>query len=293
MQIEIDDMSGFCYGVVKTIQLAEDALNDGGHVYCLGEIVHNDEEVKRLKSKGLLIIDHDDLKNISNSTILIRAHGEPPETYRQIEDNANPLKEGTCPIVLQLQKKVRAAWEEMKETNGQIVIYGKKGHAEVTGLVGQTNGAAIVVNKTDDLSMIDFSRPVALFAQTTQPMSGYETIGNAIIERMLHFFPTDTLPLKISDSICRHVSNRGDHIKKFAHKYDVVIFVSGTNSSNGKVLYDICLKSNSNSFWVTSAGEVKLEWFEHAASVGICSATSTPRWLMEVVAERIKNITNN
>jgi 4-hydroxy-3-methylbut-2-enyl diphosphate reductase len=293
MQIEIDNQSGFCYGVVKTIQLAEDALNDGNPVYCLGEIVHNEKEVERLKAKGLIIIDHNDLKRISNSTVLTRAHGEPPETYKQIEDNANHLKEGTCPIVLHLQKKVRLAWKEMKEIDGQIVIYGKNGHAEVTGLIGQTNGTAIVVNNIDNLEEIDFSKPVALFAQTTQPISGYEMIGNAIKERMLHFFPSDALPLKITDSICGHVSNRGERIKEFAHNYDVVIFVSGTNSSNGKVLYDICLKSNSNSFRVTNADEVKREWFEHAASVGICSATSTPRWLMEVVAERIKIITNN
>jgi 4-hydroxy-3-methylbut-2-en-1-yl diphosphate reductase len=293
MLIEIDNSSGFCYGVEKTIQLAENALNEGSSVYCLGEIVHNEQEVERLRNKGLIIIEHDDLKNITHSKVLIRAHGVPPATYKQIEGHSNLIKDGTCPIVLNLQKKVRAAWEEMKETGGQIIIYGKQGHPEVTGLVGQTDGKAIVANKPEDLDKIDFSKPTALFAQTTQSKKSYDLFSNMIKEKMLHFFSFETLPLKITDSICRYVSNRGEHIKEFAQKYDVIIFVSGTSSSNGKILYDVCLNNNPNSFLVSNADEVKREWFEHAASVGICSATSTPRWLMDVIAERIKNLTLN
>jgi 4-hydroxy-3-methylbut-2-enyl diphosphate reductase len=292
MNIEIDKHSGFCYGVVKTIQLAENALEEGNPVYCLGDIVHNEREVERLKSKGLIVIDHADLKRISNFTVLIRAHGEPPDTYRRVEANANILKEGTCPIVLHLQKKIQTAWEETKMINGQIVIYGKKGHAEVIGLVGQTDNEAIVVSNEDDLGKVDFSRPVVLFAQTTQPIEGFECIGGIIRERMRPHFPSDQLPLTINDSICRHVSKRGIHIREFAEKHDVIVFVSGTSSSNGKALYEICKKANSNSFKIADTSELKQEWFANVASVGICSATSTPMWLMEEAAEKIKQISS-
>jgi len=293
MNIEVDKQSGFCYGVVKTIQLAEEALQGENPVYCLGDIVHNESEVERLKSKGLIIINHEDLKKISNFTVLVRAHGEPPETYRLIEANANILKEGTCPIVLHLQNKIKNAWIKMKEMNGQVVIFGKKGHAEVIGLVGQTEGYAIVVSSIDDIGKIDFSRPLEMFAQTTQPLEGYEMIGNAVKKGMEQFFETDLLPLKMNDTICRHVSKRGEHIKEFALKHDVIIFVSGTNSSNGKILYDICKTVNAKSFCVKDASVVNPDWFANATSVGICSATSTPRWLMDLVAEKIKTVTNN
>jgi 4-hydroxy-3-methylbut-2-enyl diphosphate reductase len=289
MNIEIDNHSGFCYGVVRTIQLAENALAEGNPVYCLGDIVHNEKEVERLKSKGLIIINHEDLKKISNFKVLIRAHGEPPDTYKQIEANTNKLMEGTCPIVLQLQKKVLKACEEMNSVNGQVVIYGKKGHAEVIGLEGQTGNKAIVVSNVDDLEDIDFSRPIALFAQTTQPLDGYELICSTIKHRMEPNFNTNQLPLTICDSICRHVSKRGDHIKEFAKRHDVVVFVSGTNSSNGKVLYDICRKANPKSYKIADPSELKQEWFTQVNSVGICSATSTPIWLMEEAAEKIKN----
>jgi 4-hydroxy-3-methylbut-2-en-1-yl diphosphate reductase len=292
MNIEIDNHSGFCYGVVKTIQLAENALEEGNPVYCLGDIVHNEKEVERLKSKGLVIIDHQDLKKISNFTVLIRAHGEPPDTYRLIEANANILKEGTCPIVLHLQKRIQKAWEEMKMTNGQIVIFGKKGHAEVIGLVGQTEDTAIIVNNEADLEKIDFSRPIALFAQTTQSMDGYESIGNIIRQRMSPYFQSGQLPLTINDSICRHVSKRGTHIMEFAERHDVIVFVSGTSSSNGKVLYELCKKTNPKSYKIADTNELKQEWFANAESVGICSATSTPMWLMEEAAETIKQLSS-
>jgi 4-hydroxy-3-methylbut-2-en-1-yl diphosphate reductase len=290
MFIDIDSDSGFCYGVVKTIQLAEDALNQGKPVYCLGEIVHNEEEVKRLQAKGLIIIEKDELTKVENSTVLIRAHGEPPATYQKIAGNANTLRDGTCPIVLQLQKKVKTAWESIKTNRGQVVIYGKQGHAEVEGLAGQANNEAIIISNISDIEKIDFSRPVALFAQTTQSVEGLKEIENILRQRMLPFHPEDALPLTITDSICRHVSRRGEHLKLFAKKYDVVVFVSGTHSSNGKVLFEICSKNNPSSYWVPQADDVKAEWFASAQSVGICGATSTPRWLMEEVAKKIETL---
>jgi 4-hydroxy-3-methylbut-2-enyl diphosphate reductase len=291
MQIDIDSYSGFCYGVVKTIQLAEEVLGQGEPVYCLGEIVHNEEEVNRLKLQGLVIIGKDDLKDIQNSTVLIRAHGEPPDTYEKIASNSNKLREGTCPIVLQLQKKIRLAWDEMKKVNGQVLIYGKQGHAEVTGLAGQTDGNAIIISNINELVKIDFSRPICLFAQTTQSSDGFEQIINAIEQGMRQFFPNTNALLKITDSICQHVSKRGEHLAVFARKHDVVIFVSGKNSSNGKVLFDVCQNNNPGSYWISTIKEVKPGWFLSAKSVGICGATSTPQWLMEQVAEKIRKVT--
>lgn len=289
MQIEIDSNSGFCYGVVKTVELAEAALSSGQPVYCLGEIVHNEEEVERLRAKGLTVINHEDLQHIKNATVLVRAHGEPPSTYNQISEGKNMLKEGTCPIVLQLQKKVRDAWAEMQQVNGQIVIYGKKGHAEVVGLCGQTDNKAIVVSSPDDLASVDFTKPVWLFSQTTQPLEGFQTIAALLKDKLSVSFPGQE-PLKVTDSICRHVSKRGEHLKVFAQKFDVVIFVCGTHSSNGKVLFEICKKTNPNAYWVPGAEYVQKEWFVDKKSVGIAGATSTPRWLMEQVALKIEEI---
>lgn len=292
MRIEIDSNSGFCYGVVKTIELAEKALDNGSPVYCLGEIVHNEEEVERLKSKGLIIIENSDLDKIHGSTVLIRAHGEPPATYREIASQANTLKEGTCPIVLNLQKKIRLAWEKIKDANGQIVIYGKKDHAEVIGLAGQAADRCIVISNIAELDKIDYSKPVALFSQTTQSPTGYRELENAIRQRMESFFPSGNIPLETTNSICGHVSKRGENLKEFALQHDVIVFVSGTNSSNGKVLFEICRGSNSKSYWVPNADEVKPEWFTGTETVGICGATSTPRWLMEKVADKIETMTN-
>lgn len=290
MLVEIDNKSGFCYGVVKTIKMAEDALAEGLAVYCLGDIVHNEEEVERLKSKGLLIINREELQDIHNAKILIRAHGEPPATYQTIENNTNFLTDGTCPIVLQLQKKVRTVWEEIKEKQGQVIIYGKEGHAEVKGLVGQTEGHAIVVDNISDLEQIDFSKPVALFAQTTQPPAGYEDIANAIRQNMMTYFQVDNMPLKIVNSICGYVSKRGEHLAEFSKNYEVVIFVSGINSSNGKVLVEICRKNNSNTYLISKPEELNSDWFNNVKSVGICGATSTPQWLMENILQKIKDI---
>jgi len=292
MQIEIDSNSGFCYGVTKTIQLAEEALKNGEPLYCLGEIVHNGEEVERLKSKGLVVINTEDLNTISNAKVLVRAHGEPPITYNQIVKHSNTLYEGTCPIVLKLQKKVFDAWNDMKSSGGQIVIYGKKDHAEVIGLAGQTNDEAIIISQKVDLDRIDFSKPIALFSQTTQSIDGYECIINEIRIRLSMSPISNENSLKVNDSICRYVSRRGEHLIEFSKKHNVIVFVSGTNSANGKVLFDICSKNNLNSFWVQNADEIRKDWFVTANSVGICGATSTPQWLMEKVYERINDIAN-
>lgn len=293
MQIEIDNNSGFCYGVTKTIQIAEEALDEGKPVYCLGEIVHNEEEVERLKAKGLIIIDKSDLENIKDSKVLVRAHGEPPATYDQINKHSNVLYEGTCPIVLHIQKKVLIAWNDMKAVGGQVIIYGKKGHAEVVGLAGQTNNEAIIISREDDLDQIDFSKPVSIFSQTTQSSEEYQRIIKMIRIRMSGFSLKTENSLQVTDSICRHVSKRGEHLIQFAQKHDVIIFVSGTNSSNGKVLFEVCRKHNTQSFWVPGANELKKEWFINVNTVGICGATSTPQWLMENVAKKIKELTTN
>lgn len=293
MQIEIDSHSGFCYGVTKTIRLAEEALSNGQPVYCLGEIVHNQEEVNRLAKQGLVVIQNKDLADISGSKVLIRAHGEPDSTYQNIQTHGNQLFDGTCPIVLQLQKKVRKTFEEMKAAHGQVIIYGKKGHAEVVGLVAQTNNEAIVVSNAEELDKINFSIPTSVFAQTTQAPGDYERIITEIKARMGKCFPQGQIPLQITDSICRHVSKRGEHLNNFAQQHDVIIFVSGKNSSNGKVLYEVCRKANTNSYWIAEPGEIKGEWFLNTSSTGICGATSTPLWLMEKVAEKIGEITNN
>ena len=286
MLVEVDKKSGFCYGVQKTIKLAEDALVEGNPLYCLGEIVHNEEEVERLKSKGLTIITHEELVNLRNANILVRAHGEPPSTYEKLNKNLNILSEGTCPIVLQLQKKVRASWMEYKDKQGQIVIYGKKGHAEVIGLAGQTEGQAILVENIRDLEQIDFAKPVILFAQTTQPPSGYQELADAIQSKMKPFFQ-DSVPLYITNSICGHVSKRGEHLATFSRNYDVVLFVSGSKSSNGKVLLEICRANNPNTHWVSGPQDVNFDWFRNAGSVGICGATSTPQWLMESISQLV------
>ncbi len=293
MHIEIDTKSGFCYGVVKTIKLAEDALANGKPVYCLGDIVHNDEEVKRLKLKGLTIINHEQLQSISNANVMIRAHGEPSSTYNLLNKNSNTLTEGTCPIVLKLQKKVRAAWEELKDKQGTIIIYGKKGHAEVIGLMGQTDGNAIIVDDIADLQDVDFSKPIALFSQTTQQPEGYTEITNAIKLKMLSHIAEGEIPLKITNSICGHVSQRGEHLAEFVKNYEIIIFVSGAKSSNGKILLDICRKNNSNTHWVANAEELHNEWFTNVNTVGICGATSTPQWLMVDISQKIKSFDKN
>jgi 4-hydroxy-3-methylbut-2-en-1-yl diphosphate reductase len=287
MLVDIDDGSGFCFGVNRAIKLAEHTEKD--EIYCLGEIVHNSEEVKRLEENGMKTVQLNNLDTITNSRILIRAHGEPPSTYKLIEKNKNVLIDGTCPIVLKLQQKIRKAWEDSLPLKGQIVIFGKKDHAEVIGLVGQTNNQAIVIKDKSDFDLIDFTKPVYLFSQTTMKPAEYENISIEIQSRINAAGAPDDY-FRFHNSICGHVSGRGERLKEFAKAYDIIVFVSGKNSSNGKVLLDVCRNANPNTFWATDIDSVKEEWFLNANRVGICGATSTPRWLMEQIGEKIKSV---
>jgi 4-hydroxy-3-methylbut-2-en-1-yl diphosphate reductase len=290
MQIEIDNNSGFCFGVQKAIELAEESLKQGTPVFCLGEIVHNPEEIKRLEALGMKTIQTNDLKNITHANILVRAHGEPPSTFKIIEQNNNTLYEGTCPIVKQIQNRIKKAWEESKSINGQIVVFGKKNHAEVIGLLGQTDNEAILICDEADLNAIDFRRPVTLFSQTTMDNNAYSQIASEIQKRMKEDLGTDNIPFTFYKTICGHVSGRGEKMKLFATNHDVIIFVSGLNSSNGKILYELCLNSNPRTHWVDNEKSIQKEWFNKVKNVGICGATSTPRWLMKQIAEEIKRI---
>ncbi|PLX00966.1 MAG: 4-hydroxy-3-methylbut-2-enyl diphosphate reductase [Marinilabiliales bacterium] len=287
MKIEIDNNSGFCFGVVNAIRKAENHLDTAEKLYCLGDIVHNNKEVERLNRLGLVSINREQFSNTKECTVLVRAHGEPPETYKVARKNNIKIIEATCPVVLTLQKKVQRGYEKMKALNGQLVIFGKQGHAEVVGLVGHTEGKAIVVNDTSDLSKLDYSRPISLFAQTTKDQKIFEEIQNIIKKRMAHFFKEDELPFFVTNSICRQVSERDKAIKHFAGKHNVVVFVSGKKSSNGRMLYEICKTVNSNTYFVSDQSEIELSWFKASDSVGICGATSTPRWLMEEIREKL------
>ncbi len=287
--VEIDPESGFCYGVVRAIQMAEDELQKGHTVYSLGDIVHNEPEVARLNQCGMKTIGHAELKGLRNEKILIRAHGEPPETYRIAANNHISIVDATCPVVLNLQKKVHQAYLKTQNDNGQIVIYGKPGHAEVNGLVGQTENTAIVINSESEIDRIDVSRPIYLFAQTTMTIEGLQRIRIAI-EQKREEQQTSHVQFEVNDTICRQVSNRGPHLADFARKHDVVIFVISSKSSNGKYLYEVCKEANSQTFIIASPKELNKNWFSGITRVGICGATSTPRWLMEDVAESIRQI---
>lgn len=290
MNIEIDPRSGFCFGVVNAIQQAEKELQHSEDLYCLGDIVHNSEEVHRLKSNGLITIDHKGLSELKGKKVLLRAHGEPPETYRVAEKNGIKIIDATCPVVLRLQSKIKKSFADLKLDNGQIVIFGKKGHAEVNGLVGQTEGQAIVIDDPENLTGIDFFRPIALFSQTTMSPDKYLLLAENIRKRMVAALGKDDVPLSINRTICGQVSNRKKEVAQFAKKHQVIVFVSGEKSSNGKMLYEICKQENEKSFMVTNPEGVQKSWFEGVDDVGICGATSTPVWLMELVAEKINSI---
>ncbi|MCH8904731.1 MAG: 4-hydroxy-3-methylbut-2-enyl diphosphate reductase [Bacteroidetes bacterium] len=285
MKITIDENSGFCFGVVYAIQMAEDELDQNHELYCLGDIVHNDKEVERLTKKGLKTIDHDDFRKLRDCKVLIRAHGEPPETYQIALKNNIELIDASCPVVLKLQNRVRHAYDKFSpESGGQIVIYGKPGHAEVNALMGQTGGKGIIITTVEDLDKIDFTKPVTLFSQTTKSTANFYKLRTMIEERMEAVGNED---FTANDTICRQVSNRDVQLRTFALQHDVVIFVSGKKSSNGKVLYEVCNSINPNSYFVTDDQELNQSWFKNADSVGICGATSTPLWLMEDVAKQI------
>jgi 4-hydroxy-3-methylbut-2-enyl diphosphate reductase len=291
MQVTIDKNSGYCFGVEFAIKMAEDEMEDKEPLYCLGDIVHNDMEVKRLTDKGLVVIDREKLQGLSNCKVLIRAHGEPPETYRLAIENNIELIDASCPVVLKLQHRVKNAFDKMERENGQIVIYGKKGHAEVIGLTGQTLEKAIVVMEDADLEKIDYNRPVTLFSQTTKSTKGFYALSEKIEEKIKSTKGELTeIDFNSNDSICRQVSNREPQLQRFSQENEVILFVSGKKSSNGMALYQVCLSENPRSYFIESKEEIELSWFQNAERVGICGATSTPMWLMEQVKSYVDGI---
>lgn len=292
MQVTIDSHSGFCFGVVYAIQMAEDELNNSGQLYCLGDIVHNNVEVDRLRAKGLQIIDHEELKNLKDCKVLIRAHGEPPETYKIALENNIELIDASCPVVLKLQNRVRISVDEMNDKDGQVVIYGEAGHAEVMGLVGQTKGEAILVRNEDDLDKVDYSRPIYFFSQTTKSTRGFEKMKALIEERSKNAQESEIQDefLNSNDTVCRQVSNREPQLKKFSADHDVIIFVSGKKSSNGKVLFEVCKSINPKTYFISDVDEINFDWIDGINSVGICGATSTPMWLMKKVEDHLNQL---
>ena len=284
MRVEIDEQSGFCFGVVRAISEAEGALQSGA-IASLGDIVHNRVEVQRLEAMGLRTISHDEIPTIAGQRMLIRAHGEPPKTYDLAKEYGIEIKDATCPVVAALQRKVKAAYESMSEVGGTVVIFGKRGHAEVVGLTGQVDENAVVVECEEDLQSVDFSCPIYFLSQTTQSIEKFNHLAALMRERL-----ASEEMLTVDDTICRRVSSREEHLRDYSRKHDVVIFVCGRKSSNGKVLYNVCLGANPRTYNIEERSELKEEWFEGAESVGICGATSTPKWLMQEVAEAITEI---
>jgi 4-hydroxy-3-methylbut-2-enyl diphosphate reductase len=291
MVVEVDKQSGFCFGVRNAVEIAEKALLNGERVFSLGPIVHNDKEVDRLSSLGLVSINHEQFKNLKECKVLIRAHGEPPETYVTADSNNITIVEATCPIVKRLQSKIRETWIRTKKGEGQVVIFGKPGHAEVVGLLGQINNEGILVSGPDDFGKIDISKPVHLFSQTTMSVKEYSNLIEVLRTRMKENGIIDPdSNLIINKTICGQVSNREPHLKAFAKKHDTIIFVSGRESSNGKMLYSVCKNVNSDTHFVSSLEELDKSWFTGKNSIGICGATSTPKWLIENIRDFISNL---
>lgn len=284
MEIEIDNGSGFCFGVTTAISKAEEELASAENLYCLGDIVHNGRECERLRKMGLITVGHDALEELTGVRMLLRAHGEPPSTYSQAEQRNICLIDATCPVVLNLQKKIKRDYDVDLSHNQQIVIYGKNGHAEVVGLVGQTEGNAIVIECLEDAKQLDFTRPIRLYSQTTMSLEGF----NEIVEYIKNHISSDA-SFSYSDTICRQVANRISNIRDFAEQHDVVLFVCGKKSSNGKVLYNECCSVNSRTYIIDDPTEIDYKWFSGVSSVGICGATSTPKWLMEDCRDAIQN----
>ncbi len=291
MEVEIDKRSGFCFGVQNAVEITEKALLRGEKVFSLGPIVHNDKEVERLSSLGLISIDHEQFMDLHDCKVLIRAHGEPPETYQRAEKNNIIIIEATCPIVKRLQSKIRETWLRSKADNGQVVIFGKPGHAEVVGLLGQTNNEGILISLPEDIDKIDVSRPVSLFSQTTMGLKEYSNIKTLIFNSMKERGVLDpTIHFTVNNTICGQVSNREPILKAFAKKHDTIIFVSGKESSNGKMLYSVCKSVNPDTHFVSSPEEIDKSWFKGKMSAGICGATSTPKWLIENIRDLVSNI---
>ena len=288
MRIEIDEASGFCHGVVSAIRKAEDELDSVGSLFCLGDIVHNSDEVERLQNRGLHTITHDDMKSLHGVKVLLRAHGEPPSTYEVARQNDIEIIDATCPVVLNLQRRIKQAYDSNRDNDAQIVIYGKRGHAEVNGLVGQTDGAAIVVEDIDGLDRLDYNRDIILYAQTTKSLHGLSEMIAEIERRKA----PDT-KFCYYDTICRQVANRVPRLRRFASEHDMILFVSGKKSSNGKILYGECRDVNPRTHMISNPDEIDCTWLEGVKSIGICGATSTPRWLMENVRSHLLNLCGN
>lgn len=286
-RVDIDPHSGFCFGVTAAISKAEEELAAGMELYSLGDIVHNSAEVQRLSERGLSTITHSDLTKLSDTRVLLRAHGEPPETYELARKNNITIVDATCPVVLKLQQRIKKDYDEALRNNRplQIVIYGQRGHAEVNGLVGQTQGTAIVLENPEQINRLDFTKDISLYSQTTKSLEGFDHITRLISERI-----KPGVKFNYYDTICRQVANRVSHIKDFAASHDVVLFVAGTKSSNGRVLFGHCKSVNPRSYMLSDADQLEEHWLEKAGSIGICGATSTPRWLMEATAEKARSI---
>jgi len=285
LTVEIDPRSGFCNGVVRAVQQAENYLQYNSRLYSLGAIVHNATELERLKEKGLRILTIEEVGRLRHDVILVRAHGEPPETYELARHNDLQVIDCTCPVVLRLQQRVRETFERLKATGGQVVIFGKKGHAEVNGLVGQTGGDALVIGSIAEAEAIDFSRPVALFSQTTKDPDEFRRIAAYIRSRRPD--------AEVYDTVCRQVAQRHKSLVAFAGTHDVILFTSGRESSNGKVLFDLCRSVNARTYWIENAAQVDLTWFRDGDSVGICGATSTPKWQLEEIFIYLQAVTAN
>ena len=285
MNIEIDTGSGFCFGVTTAIRKAEEELAESDSLYCLGDIVHNGRECERLKRMGLITVEHSNLGTLHDTKMLLRAHGEPPQTYAKAQEQGIKLIDATCPVVLNLQKRIKADYDSDPEHQRQIVIYGKTGHAEVVGLVGQTEGHAIVIQSLEDAKLLDFSHDIHLYSQTTKSLEGFRSIVSYIEN---HIQPP--AQFQFFDTICRQVANRIPNIRQFAARHDLILFVCGKKSSNGKVLFGECLAVNPNSYLIDDPQEINAEWFRGVESVGICGATSTPKWLMEDCRDFISHL---
>lgn len=282
MIVEIDKKSGFCFGVLNAIGKAEESLKSEDMLYSLGHIVHNELEVKRLQEMGLKTINHNEFFQLKDCKVLIRAHGEPPSTYEYARLNNITLIDATCPVVLKLQQRVKKASEAMNELDGQVVIFGHQGHAEVSGLVGQTDEKAILIENPDDYQQIDLLRPLVVFSQTTKSVDDFKRLNENIKNH------AQTNSVEFHDTICRQVSNRVPHLQDFASRFELIIFVGGHHSSNAHVLFDVCKKQNERSYFVSSADDLQANWFSGVSTVGVCGATSTPQWLMEKVAGKLK-----
>ncbi|MDE5706390.1 4-hydroxy-3-methylbut-2-enyl diphosphate reductase [Muribaculum sp.] len=287
MRVEIDQASGFCNGVVTAIRKAEQELDSSNRLYCLGDIVHNSDEVERLCSRGLVTITHDDLHSLHGVKVLLRAHGEPPSTYATAKANEIDIIDATCPVVLHLQKRIRESYDR-RSPGQQIVIYGKRGHAEVNGLVGQTDGEAVVVEDVAGLDRLDFNRDIILYSQTTKSVHGFHEMIREIERRK-----SPDARFEYVDTICRQVANRVPQLRAFAAEHEVILFVSGRKSSNGRFLYGECHDVNPLTYFISNPDEIQSEWISEVESIGICGATSTPRWLMEQVRDRVNQLKPN